>query len=162
MFPAWSSWGAWSDCAVTCGQGTVERRRSCVSPTDPFCSPSQCPGSSVERSQRQCGPDPGELSVTCLSVTCLSSADAKYNEKNDVTIHCLVVKLHETHPKHYCIDFFHYFFSYIPFITSFSLSDIKKIKTADIMLFHDKKRGFCCFWKRMSCASPNRTEIYIN
>ncbi|KAK7499826.1 hypothetical protein BaRGS_00008917, partial [Batillaria attramentaria] len=53
----WGSWGPWSACTVTCGEGVVQRERTCDSPPpDPECG-SPCTGPSTERIRTRCGPD---------------------------------------------------------------------------------------------------------
>ena len=43
----WSSWGAWSKCSKTCGDGTHTRMRTCTSPA-PENGGLPCQGSSTE------------------------------------------------------------------------------------------------------------------
>ena len=42
---AWTLWGPWSDCPITCGVGTVFRTRSCTDPV-PVYGGAPCQGDS--------------------------------------------------------------------------------------------------------------------
>lgn len=46
---AWTSWGKWSKCSITCGyvNGTITRSRNCNSPA-PIYGGDDCPGNSTE------------------------------------------------------------------------------------------------------------------
>lgn len=32
LLSEWGTWGNWSPCSLTCGNGTMDRKRSCVDP----------------------------------------------------------------------------------------------------------------------------------
>ncbi|XP_022080242.1 SCO-spondin-like isoform X2 [Acanthaster planci] len=51
----WSGWGAWSECSVTCGGGSITRSRACDDPA-PSWGGDDCPGEAEET--EVCSPDP--------------------------------------------------------------------------------------------------------
>ncbi|XP_078577488.1 uncharacterized protein LOC144862665 [Branchiostoma floridae x Branchiostoma japonicum] len=64
----WSDWGAWSDCSVTCGNGTETRERSCTNPA-PANGGADCVGQAHETQDCHSG-------VPCSAVSELTLDDA--------------------------------------------------------------------------------------
>ena len=58
----WGTWGSYSLCSVTCGDGTKSRTRSCSNPT-PFGGGSDCSGSSSQSANCNNGACPGEIKI---------------------------------------------------------------------------------------------------
>ncbi|CAH0716369.1 unnamed protein product, partial [Brenthis ino] len=50
----WSRWGKWGECSVTCGEGTISRRRHCVS--------GRCAPGEFEEQRRLCSRPPCMMS----------------------------------------------------------------------------------------------------
>lgn len=54
----WSDWDEWSECSVTCGNGTQQRSRSCNNPA-PLHDGKDCTGDAMDVKQCSTGHCPG-------------------------------------------------------------------------------------------------------
>ena len=67
----WESWGQWSHCSTTCGNGSRVRGRGCSEPA--FGGNEQCPGNSTQLEDCMTSLCPGEpLHVTFVFLTFLN------------------------------------------------------------------------------------------
>ena len=57
---AWADWGVWSDCTLTCGDGTKDRSRTCTNPA-PSNGGYACVGDGQESSTCNEAPCPGRV-----------------------------------------------------------------------------------------------------
>lgn len=84
---AWSSWGAYGTCSVTCGGGTQSRTRTCTNPTPQY-GGAACPGTDT-------------TSQDCNTQICISEFIAKgflYDFQFALLICTKIKKKHFYHP----------------------------------------------------------------
>ncbi|KAF7247107.1 Adhesion G protein-coupled receptor B3, partial [Varanus komodoensis] len=71
----WQEWSAWSQCSVTCSNGTQQRSRQCTAAAH---GGSECRGPWAE--SRECyNPECTEFAGTCLTITFFQAANGQWN-----------------------------------------------------------------------------------
>ena len=85
---SWSTWGSWSNCSTTCGDGVLTRLRTCTDPI-PLNGGRDCPGLSSDTTLCNVVPCPidGSWGVwsnwTSCSVSCSDGEQVRYRDCDD-------------------------------------------------------------------------------
>lgn len=92
---SWSDWDNWTECSVSCGNGTIQRWRACADPL-PDNGGKMCEGSETEIEICSLEPcrvctellEPGNSSLSCVNnsntITCVLSCDEGFDFDHDV------------------------------------------------------------------------------
>ncbi|CAG2206584.1 unnamed protein product [Mytilus edulis] len=92
---SWSDWDNWTECSVSCGNGTIQRWRACADPL-PDNGGKMCEGSDTEIEICSLEPcrvctelvEPGNSSLSCVNnsntITCVLSCDEGFDFDHDV------------------------------------------------------------------------------